>query len=436
MFKKLAFRAGAATVLGASAGLGYASSQDEGTARSLQFWRHVLPKYIHYRGVQFLNRDLGILSDQEADPIYEQLHEMYADEIRDLCYRMRGFYLKNAQLMSTRDDFVPARWMQWMKQTQDGLPPVFRGNEARQFLSDRLREDLGLSFDDVFESFDDSPIGVASIGQVHRAVLRKNGAHVAVKLQLPNMENMFRADVHTLKTFCQFAFPQHVSAFSEIERQFLTEFDYRGEAANLVKVHQIVSPAWGNLVRVPLPVEEYCSKHILVMEYLEGVRLVDGVRRQYEKIAEHFGVTLAELEKERKQAILNGTYKYKTLEEASKESRNMKIMENMHDSFFTLNPWRRLYNLTIPTLSYYATFGCLSLKPFSIDDRPQPLDLGAIISLLYTIHGHEIFEGGHFNGDPHPGNILLLNDGKSHSPCLNLRNSLILKYMIRKNGSH
>ena len=65
-------------------------------------------------------------------------------------------------------------------------------------------------------------VGVASIGQVHKAVLKKNGAVVAVKLQLPGMENMFRSDVQTLKTFCQLALPQHVSAFSEIEKQFLT----------------------------------------------------------------------------------------------------------------------------------------------------------------------------------------------------------------------
>ena len=62
--------------------------------------------------------------------------------------------------MSTRDDFVPARYMQWMKDTQDCLPPVFQPGEARAFLKDRLRQDLELDFDDVFDSFDDDPIGM------------------------------------------------------------------------------------------------------------------------------------------------------------------------------------------------------------------------------------------------------------------------------------
>lgn len=80
----------------------YISGKDEGTARSVKFWRHVLPVWAHYRSVQLLNRDLGVLSDEHAAPMYEKLHERYADHIRDLCYEMRGFYLKNAQMMSTR----------------------------------------------------------------------------------------------------------------------------------------------------------------------------------------------------------------------------------------------------------------------------------------------------------------------------------------------
>jgi predicted unusual protein kinase regulating ubiquinone biosynthesis (AarF/ABC1/UbiB family) len=59
------------------------------------------------------------------------------------------------------------------------------------------------------------------------------GQYVAVKLLLPNMETKFRSDIYTLKTFCELAMPQHVSSFREIEKQFLTEFDYLKEGINL-----------------------------------------------------------------------------------------------------------------------------------------------------------------------------------------------------------
>jgi predicted unusual protein kinase regulating ubiquinone biosynthesis (AarF/ABC1/UbiB family) len=53
-------------------------------------------------------------------------------------------------------------------------------------------------------------------------VLRKTGQAVAVKLLVPGIEERFRSDIKTFKRFCELAMPQHVSAFAEIEKQFLT----------------------------------------------------------------------------------------------------------------------------------------------------------------------------------------------------------------------
>jgi predicted unusual protein kinase regulating ubiquinone biosynthesis (AarF/ABC1/UbiB family) len=61
--------------------------------------------------------------------------------------------------MSTQDDFVPKRYMKWMKDTQDNVPSEFTGTEARAFVALKLKEELGLIFDDVFESWDDIPLG-------------------------------------------------------------------------------------------------------------------------------------------------------------------------------------------------------------------------------------------------------------------------------------
>jgi len=86
----------------ACTGLVIASYFDEGIKRSLQFWSNIFPVYLHYRATQFLNRDLGVLSTEAANLYYEKLHVKYADKVRDLTYKMRGFYLKQAQLMSTQ----------------------------------------------------------------------------------------------------------------------------------------------------------------------------------------------------------------------------------------------------------------------------------------------------------------------------------------------
>jgi predicted unusual protein kinase regulating ubiquinone biosynthesis (AarF/ABC1/UbiB family) len=50
--------------------------------------------------------------------------------MRDLTYEMRGFYLKQAQLMSIQDDFVPKAYMRWVKDTQGNVPSEFKGTIA------------------------------------------------------------------------------------------------------------------------------------------------------------------------------------------------------------------------------------------------------------------------------------------------------------------
>lgn len=56
---------------------------------------------------------------------------------------------------------------------------------------------MGLDASAVFTEFDDAPLGAASIGQVHRAVLAPEygGQEVVVKVQAPGIERRFRADI-------------------------------------------------------------------------------------------------------------------------------------------------------------------------------------------------------------------------------------------------
>lgn len=222
MLRRRAVQIGLATLCTGIGASSYVVSNDEGARRSLQFWKGVFPIYLHYRSVQLLSRDLGILEKERADQEFDKLHEMYTDKICSIVYTMRGFYLKQAQLMSCQDDFVPPAYMRWVKDTQDRVPSDFPGTMAREYVRKVLAEEQGMDFDEVFSKWDDTPLGVASIGQVHKAVLRKTGEVVAVKFLVPGIETKFRSDIRTLKAFCQLAMPQHVSAFDEIEKQFCT----------------------------------------------------------------------------------------------------------------------------------------------------------------------------------------------------------------------
>lgn len=128
---------------------------------------------------------------------------------------------------------------------QDNCPTEFKAGEARA----AAEKELGRPLSEVFERWDDTPLAVASIGEVHGARLRPEimaslaaagepleSPEVVVKIQLPNIKRRFRADIKTIITFCTLAMPQHVPPMQEIEKQFLTEFDYTLEAANLQEV--------------------------------------------------------------------------------------------------------------------------------------------------------------------------------------------------------
>jgi aarF domain-containing kinase len=123
-----------------------------------------------------------------------------------------GFYLKQAQTVSTRDEFIPKDYMEFCKRMQDKVPTEFAPGEAKTLVA----KTLGRPFDDVFTEWDEEPLGIASIGEVHRARL-KDGREVAVKVMMPGIEAKFRADLKTLLAFCRVAQPQHVKPLEEIE---------------------------------------------------------------------------------------------------------------------------------------------------------------------------------------------------------------------------
>ena len=91
-------------------------------------------------------------------------------------------------------------------------------------------------------------MGAASIGQVHRATLKPSGRRVVVKVQYPGIEQKFRSDLTTTLHFCQLAMPQHVRPMREIEKQFVTEFDYEARFARFARLPRLPCVA-----RLPAP---------------------------------------------------------------------------------------------------------------------------------------------------------------------------------------
>jgi len=361
------------------------------------FWQGVCVPFVRYKWAEYRMRNE---TDQaKVDAVFNPLHDKYAPKIEALTLKLRGFYLKNAQICSTLDYFVPKQYLEFCKRMQSEVPTSLEPGQARRVVAEALR-DHGYAFDDVFASFEDEPVGSASIGQTHRAV-RRDGRVVAIKVMAPGIEEKFRSDIRTILRFCQVAMPHHVATMREIEKQFVTEFDYLGEAGNLQRVRANVMPIFGDKVVIPAPHLELCSKHVLVMDFLDGPSLVKGIRQSYAEFAASRGTTLEALEAEQKREIERPDYQFRDTAEEARRVRRLRYVMRAGDALS--NSWRVAYNYSL---------GWALGRPVDYVHTKPLINLGEVLQLLADVHGHEIIIDGCFNADPHPGNVLLLKDGR------------------------
>lgn len=357
-----------------------------GMARSTIFWLEAFPIYLSYRFTQFRVRN-----DPEnvQDAAFLELHERYAPRALEIILKLRGFYTKFGQVGASRHDIMPRQYTSRLESLLDNCPV-----EDFAVIRSVIERELGQPLEAVFASFERVPLGSASIGQVHKAVLH-DGRVVAVKVQYPGVEKLFRSDIATCRSFCKLAQPVYLPMFDEIEKQFMTEFDYAREADNLALVRaNLAASPYSALVAVPEPVLELCTRSVLVMEFLPAVKLADALRANLELVAKHKGVTAAAL----REQIMRDRDAMRT-----PSATRMSLIH----AYIRLTD--ALHNLAV--MPYNVTLG-LIFGFISFRSTPLPLNLAAIMDLLVKVHGYEVLVNGAFNGDPHPGNILMLPDGR------------------------
>jgi len=367
----------------------------EGLGRAFTFYKVAIPSYLKY---EYMQRYENSGSDEDEEK-WRKMHLQESKKGLETILKLRGFYIKNGQMCASNiGNAFPKVWQDTMSVLQDHVPP--RPFVTVKSVIEDPEHGLGKNLSEIFTSFDPEPIGSASIGQVHRAIL-KSGEKVVVKIMYPDVERVFRGDVRTCICFCRVAQPVHVPALEEIEKQFMTEFDYRREANQLKTVydnlHKCGLAGKGGLCEVPKPHEQYCSKHVLVMEELEGVKLKDGLRRDLESFAKRQGKTLEQLKREEEEKLERSNLAGKDLDDVGPTAVEMSVYLGV------LNSKRIVKNL----------LNLLRLRWDLWEGRDTlPLNHAQLVDQLIDIHGHEVLIDGYFNGDPHPGNLLLLENGK------------------------
>ncbi len=189
-------------------------------------------------------------------------------------------FIKFGQILSTRSDIMPPRYLEELSFLQDEVPPV-PWDQARQV----VETELGASIEDLFAQVDPVPIASASLAQVHVARL-VGGEEVVVKIQRPNIEKTVNLDLDIIYDLARTA-QQRISLASRFEvadfaEEFAsalrTELDFRREAWNADRLRKNFADE--PHLYVPKIYWDYSTRRLLVMERIKGIKIdnLDGLK--------------------------------------------------------------------------------------------------------------------------------------------------------------
>jgi aarF domain-containing kinase len=186
--------------------------------------------------------------------------------------KMRGAALKLGQMMSFQDaKMLPKPIHEVLQRVQDSADymPTSQRNQV-------IEGDLGPSWRDLFQSFEDKPIAAASIGQVHKAIMR-DGREVAVKVQYPGVADSISSDLNNLSLLLTASrlLPKGLyleKTIANARTELAWECDYVREAEGAKRFKGLLADEEETFT-VPAIVEEASSRKVLTMEMMHGTAI-------------------------------------------------------------------------------------------------------------------------------------------------------------------
>ena len=199
-------------------------------------------------------------------------HERRAERLTASIAALGPTFIKLAQVFGARADLVPEPYLSAIGTLQDQVPPI-PGETAQRV----IEAEIGRPLDEIFESFDPTPLAAASLGQVHRA--RFGQREVAVKVLRPDVQEIVALDLDLsfrILFWLNILFPNHrvrgiTNAVREFSVRVSEEMDFLSEAGNIERFRRLFANVEG--VRAPEVVGELTTGRVLVMEHLDGTKI-------------------------------------------------------------------------------------------------------------------------------------------------------------------
>ncbi|CAI1590813.1 hypothetical protein SEUBUCD646_0L03050 [Saccharomyces eubayanus] len=229
--------------------------------------------FYHYK--RALNKTYE--SKKEREVALNDCHKMCALITLQALRSNGGIYIKLGQHIGAMTYLLPKEWTDTMIPLQDHCP-----ESTFEEINQLFEEDLGTSIENMFWEFDKTPIGVASLAQVHVAKLKSSdgkGASVAVKCQHPSLKEFIPLDVVLTRTVFEMLdvfFPDYPLTWlgDELQSSIYVELNFDKEAENAEMTRKYFSKfKRQTALKIPKVIESH--KRILIMEYVGGKRLDD-----------------------------------------------------------------------------------------------------------------------------------------------------------------
>lgn len=184
-------------------------------------------------------------------------------------------FIKLGQILSARSDMLPQRYCNALKKLRSSTTP-----EPFDLVEARLRSLYGKDYGEVFSRLDETPLGSASIAQVHKAYLREGGEAVAVKIRRNHVKEDMQRDIQLMRRAADLMNLAGATRLSgvdigtvidEFDRTVREEIDFNVERRNLLRLARDVEDEPG--ISCPKVYSELSDEKVLVMEFIEGLSL-------------------------------------------------------------------------------------------------------------------------------------------------------------------
>jgi ubiquinone biosynthesis protein len=202
----------------------------------------------------------------------KRIDERNAERTLRAMLRLRGVYIKLGQVLSIMGGFLPRPYIKKLAVLQDKVPP-----HAFHEIDAVFKRDLGKRADDCFARIDHEPLAAASLGQVHVAYTT-DGRKLAVKVLYPGIRDIVRVDMIivrlALRVYKWFVPVEGIeNSYHALVDLLRRETDYLHEAECMTRMAK--NFAGDADILFPEVVPELTTKDILVMTFMEGVKITD-----------------------------------------------------------------------------------------------------------------------------------------------------------------